>query len=196
MELSVMIEGQQGLNWPRWQRLVRAAEDLGFYGLFRSDHFANPDGPYHDALELWVSLRGGGEQQPIASGVGVAVSFRDTGITALAGVRRRRPLGRAPAARARRGVERASPRRSATTRCRCRSGSTASRRGCSDRPLMQQVEPVSVAGEYYRRQGRADRARSPPVGAGDVFGARDQADAGAGARVGRRVERVLLPVDV
>src|SRR5680860_276458 len=56
MELSIMIEGQAGLTWPRWQRLARAAEELGFYGLFRSDHFAPPDGPYQDALETWVSF--------------------------------------------------------------------------------------------------------------------------------------------
>ena len=36
-----MIEGQNGLNWPRWKRLVRAADDLGFSGLFCSDHFTN-----------------------------------------------------------------------------------------------------------------------------------------------------------
>lgn len=51
-----MIEGQDGLNWPRWQRLVRAAEDLGYAGLYRSDHFTNPTGPHKDALELWASL--------------------------------------------------------------------------------------------------------------------------------------------
>lgn len=51
-----MISGQNGLNWPRWQRIARAAEDLGFSGLFRSDHLTNPDPPDLDALELWVSL--------------------------------------------------------------------------------------------------------------------------------------------
>lgn len=56
MELSIMIEGQDGLSWPRWQRLVRAAEDLGFYGLFRSDHFSNPEGEIRDQLDAWVSF--------------------------------------------------------------------------------------------------------------------------------------------
>ncbi len=51
-----MVEGQNGLNWPRWQRLARAAEDLGFVGLFRSDHFTNARPPDQDSLELWVSL--------------------------------------------------------------------------------------------------------------------------------------------
>ncbi len=56
MEVALMIEGQNGVNWPRWQRIVRAAEDLGFVGLYRSDHLTNPGPPDLDALELWVSL--------------------------------------------------------------------------------------------------------------------------------------------
>lgn len=51
-----MIEGQNGLNWPRWQRIARAVEDLGFAGLYRSDHFTNASPPDLDSLELWVSL--------------------------------------------------------------------------------------------------------------------------------------------
>ncbi|MBE0409570.1 MAG: TIGR03560 family F420-dependent LLM class oxidoreductase [Anaerolineales bacterium] len=51
-----MIEGQNGLNWPRWTRLVRAVEDLGFVGLYRSDHFTNNSPPDLDSLELWISL--------------------------------------------------------------------------------------------------------------------------------------------
>lgn len=51
-----MIEGQNGLNWPRWQRLARAVEDLGFAGLYRSDHYTNAEPPDLDSLELWVSL--------------------------------------------------------------------------------------------------------------------------------------------
>jgi F420-dependent oxidoreductase-like protein len=51
-----MIEGQDGVGWARWRRLVRAAEDLGFAGLYRSDHLTNPSGPNKDALELWASL--------------------------------------------------------------------------------------------------------------------------------------------
>lgn len=51
-----MIEGQNGLTWPHWQRLARAAEDVGFAGLYRSDHFTNADPPDKDSLELWLSL--------------------------------------------------------------------------------------------------------------------------------------------
>lgn len=51
-----MIEGQMGLNWPRWQAVARTVEDLGFAGLYRSDHVTNSDPPDRDSLELWTSL--------------------------------------------------------------------------------------------------------------------------------------------
>src|SRR5512143_606016 len=56
LEIAVMIEGQNGLNWERWKRIVPAVEDLGFAGLYRSDHFTNSNPPDMDSLELWVSL--------------------------------------------------------------------------------------------------------------------------------------------
>ncbi len=56
IDVALMVEGQNGLNWARWQCLARAAEDLGFAGLYRSDHLANPQLPNLEALELWVSL--------------------------------------------------------------------------------------------------------------------------------------------
>jgi F420-dependent oxidoreductase-like protein len=56
MEIAIMIEGQNGLNWPRWQKIASAVEQLGFVGLFRSDHITNNAAPDLDSLELWVSL--------------------------------------------------------------------------------------------------------------------------------------------
>jgi F420-dependent oxidoreductase-like protein len=56
MDIAIMIEAQNGLTWPRWQNLVSAVEDLGFAGLYRSDHFTNVTPPDKDSLELWVSL--------------------------------------------------------------------------------------------------------------------------------------------
>jgi F420-dependent oxidoreductase-like protein len=56
MEIAIMIEGQNGLNWPRWQRIVELVEELGFVGLYRSDHFTNARPPDLDSLELWTSL--------------------------------------------------------------------------------------------------------------------------------------------
>lgn len=55
-DVAIMLEGQQGLNWPRFQRLARHIEDLGFAGLYRSDHYTNPHKPDLDSLELWISL--------------------------------------------------------------------------------------------------------------------------------------------
>lgn len=56
MDIAIMIEGQNGLNWPRWKRIAQLVEDLGFAGLYRSDHFTNANPPDIDSLELWVSL--------------------------------------------------------------------------------------------------------------------------------------------
>jgi len=56
LEIAIFLEGQNGLNWPLWQRLARKVEELGFVGLFRSDHFTNANPPDKDSLELWVSL--------------------------------------------------------------------------------------------------------------------------------------------
>lgn len=54
--LSIMIEGQDGLTWPRWKRLIAEVESLGFAGLFRSDHFTNAGPPDKASLETIVSL--------------------------------------------------------------------------------------------------------------------------------------------
>jgi len=56
LEVAVMIEGQNGLNWARWQNITRLVEDAGFVGLYRSDHFTNMNPPDKDSLELWTSL--------------------------------------------------------------------------------------------------------------------------------------------
>jgi alkanesulfonate monooxygenase SsuD/methylene tetrahydromethanopterin reductase-like flavin-dependent oxidoreductase (luciferase family) len=57
LELNVMIEGQEGLTWDRWQRLARAAEAGGFGGLYRSDHLTGLFGhPTRPSLETWASL--------------------------------------------------------------------------------------------------------------------------------------------
>jgi len=56
VEIGIMIEGQNGLNWDRWQRIARTVEEAGYSSLFRSDHFTNSKPPDIDSLELWVSL--------------------------------------------------------------------------------------------------------------------------------------------
>ncbi|HXF82460.1 MAG TPA: TIGR03560 family F420-dependent LLM class oxidoreductase [bacterium] len=56
MDVAIMIEGQNGLTWPRWQRIAPLVEGLGFAGLYRSDHFTNAAPPDRESLELWTSL--------------------------------------------------------------------------------------------------------------------------------------------
>jgi F420-dependent oxidoreductase-like protein len=56
LDIAIMIEGQNGLTWPRWQKIARLVEDAGFVGLFRSDHFTNSNPPDLESLELWTSL--------------------------------------------------------------------------------------------------------------------------------------------
>lgn len=56
VELSVSVEGVFGLTWPEWKRLVQTVEDLGFTGLYLSDHFLLPAPPDRPSLELIVAL--------------------------------------------------------------------------------------------------------------------------------------------
>lgn len=55
-QIGLMIEGQNGLNWRHWSRILTTAEDAGYQCVFRSDHFTNASGPDKDSLELWTSL--------------------------------------------------------------------------------------------------------------------------------------------
>ncbi|MGQ0603790.1 MAG: TIGR03560 family F420-dependent LLM class oxidoreductase [Anaerolineales bacterium] len=84
IEVAIMIEGQDGLNWPRWQRIAAAVEELGFAGLYRSDHYTNANPPDLDSLELWVSLTWlAGHTRRIEFGPLVSpVSFRHPTMTA------------------------------------------------------------------------------------------------------------------
>ena len=54
--ISIQLEGQDGLTWPRWKKLVDEVASLGFAGLSRSDHFPNARPPEKDSLEMIVSL--------------------------------------------------------------------------------------------------------------------------------------------
>lgn len=55
-QIGLMLEGQNGLNWERWQRILQTADDSGYQCVFRSDHFTNAQGEDMDSLELWTSL--------------------------------------------------------------------------------------------------------------------------------------------
>ena len=57
MRVGIMIEAQEGLTWERWLRLARAAEDLGYESLCRSDHLTGLSGEARrPSLETWASL--------------------------------------------------------------------------------------------------------------------------------------------
>lgn len=87
MDLAIMLEGQNGLNWERWTRIAHTVEDLGFAGLYRSDHFTNSHAPNLDSLELWTSLTWlASHTSRIEFGPMVSpVSFRDPVFTARIG---------------------------------------------------------------------------------------------------------------
>ena len=56
MDVCLMIEGQEGVTWDRWTALARACEELGFTGLFRSDHYLSFEHPNErGALDAWTT---------------------------------------------------------------------------------------------------------------------------------------------
>ncbi len=57
LSVGIMIEGQEGLTWARWQRLARSVEACGYESLFRSDHLTGLFGESRRAsLDTWTSL--------------------------------------------------------------------------------------------------------------------------------------------
>ena len=52
-----MVEGQEGVGWPDWCALAGAAEELGFEGLLRSDHYFSVSGAgERGALDAWGTV--------------------------------------------------------------------------------------------------------------------------------------------
>lgn len=172
MEVSIMIEGQMGLTWPRWQRLVRATEELGFYGLYRSDHFALPgDAPFQDALELWTSLTWAADHsERITIGPLVSpISFRDprilawqaSAVSALSGGRLRLGLGA--------GWQDREHEAFGFDLLPVPERFTRFEEGIQVvKKLVASPEPTSFEGEYYRLKDamlkpRSPRADGPPI---------------------------------
>src|SRR5215468_7968554 len=59
MRICLMIEGQEGVTWPQWVALARAAEEAGLEGLFRSDHYRSIGrGDPAGSLDAWATLAG------------------------------------------------------------------------------------------------------------------------------------------
>jgi alkanesulfonate monooxygenase SsuD/methylene tetrahydromethanopterin reductase-like flavin-dependent oxidoreductase (luciferase family) len=57
MRVCLMIEGQEGVTWDQWRALAATAEDAGFEGLFRSDHYASLGGHAgRGSLDAWATI--------------------------------------------------------------------------------------------------------------------------------------------
>lgn len=81
--IGLMIEGQWGLTWARWRRLLDAAENLGYQCVFRSDHYTIGP-PDEESLETFISLTYAADHtRRIEIGPLVApVTFRQPALTA------------------------------------------------------------------------------------------------------------------
>ena len=166
-EVAIMVEGQDGVGWGRWQRLARTIEDSGYAGLYRSDHFTNPTDPVQDALELWSSLTWlAGNTTHIEFGPLVSpVSFRHPVITAwqasavdnLAGGRLQLGVGAGWQEREHEmfGFDLLDTDRRFA---RFEEGLEVVTR------LLQNDEPVSFDGEFYRLRDAVLMPRSPRPG--------------------------------
>ena len=59
MKVALMIEGQEGVTWPQWVALARAAEEAQLDALFRSDHYRSIGrGDPNGALDAWGTICG------------------------------------------------------------------------------------------------------------------------------------------
>jgi alkanesulfonate monooxygenase SsuD/methylene tetrahydromethanopterin reductase-like flavin-dependent oxidoreductase (luciferase family) len=57
MDLCLMIEGQDGVTWPRWLALAEACEAGGIATLYRSDHHHNLSGvTERGSLDAWGTI--------------------------------------------------------------------------------------------------------------------------------------------
>src|SRR5690606_34119791 len=82
MRLSVMLEPQEGLTYAQQLAVARRAEDLGFAGFYRSDHYSSVAGRSGVAsTDAWATLAGlARETQRITLGTMVSpVTFRPAG---------------------------------------------------------------------------------------------------------------------
>ncbi len=55
MDIGIDIQGQDGLDWQRWRKILAHVDRLGFSSLFRSDHYF-VGRAQRDSLELFISL--------------------------------------------------------------------------------------------------------------------------------------------
>lgn len=59
VEVDLMIEGQEDVTWAQWRAVAATAEESGFGGLFRSDHYMSEKvGSNRSSLEAWGTICG------------------------------------------------------------------------------------------------------------------------------------------
>ena len=56
MDVGLMVEGQHGLNWENWRRILALADRLRFPTVFRSDHFFMLPTHQQDSLDPYLSF--------------------------------------------------------------------------------------------------------------------------------------------
>lgn len=89
MLIGLMLEGQEGIEWPQWVALARATEEAGLDSLFRSDHYGSiVRGSPSGALDAWTTLAALGTQtETIRLGALVSpVTFRPASVLAKCAV--------------------------------------------------------------------------------------------------------------
>jgi alkanesulfonate monooxygenase SsuD/methylene tetrahydromethanopterin reductase-like flavin-dependent oxidoreductase (luciferase family) len=85
VRISLMIEGQEGVDWDQWLALALAAEAAGLEGLFRSDHYRSiMRGEPAGSLDAWATLAAlGGRTERLRLGTMVSpVTFRPASVLA------------------------------------------------------------------------------------------------------------------
>jgi alkanesulfonate monooxygenase SsuD/methylene tetrahydromethanopterin reductase-like flavin-dependent oxidoreductase (luciferase family) len=79
VQLSIAVEGLFGLSWPQWKRIALRVDELGFHGLYISDHFTLPEPPGYPSLEAMLALGWAADHtQRVQLGTRVSpISFRE-----------------------------------------------------------------------------------------------------------------------
>jgi F420-dependent oxidoreductase-like protein len=56
LQIGLMVEGQNGLTWERWEHILALAERLNFPSLFRSDHYFISQARQESSIEAYLSF--------------------------------------------------------------------------------------------------------------------------------------------
>lgn len=88
MEFCIFVEPQRGLTWNQLVAVARRADELGFHGFFRSDHYVEPSRAFDGDVatsDAWTTLAGiAVATDSIRLGTLVTpVTFREPGVLAV-----------------------------------------------------------------------------------------------------------------